>query len=155
MGHHDVGSGFQTALDRLAEIGWAMKTLGAVRHEGTRSKLAKMLVSADATLAAALRVFEGNHLGTVFVVDADNVVVGVATDGDIRRGLIAGQTLGARITEVMTRNFEFVFDDASPADIRARLSSRCRVLPILDAARRMVDFAAASDALSEAVPSAV
>ena len=145
MGHHNVGSGFQTAVERLAQIAWAARVLAGVEREAVRADLAKMVVPVDATLGATLRAFENNHLGTVFVVDAQFAVVGVATDGDIRRALLANRTLQSPISDVMTRDFAFAFSDATPTDIKARLSSHYRVLPILDQARRLASYAASPE----------
>lgn len=45
---------------------------------------------------------------TLFVVDEDDRMVGTATDGDIRRGLIRGIELTAPIASVMHKQFKFV-----------------------------------------------
>ena len=45
---------------------------------------------------------------TLFVVDEDERMVGTATDGDIRRGLIRGVELTDPISSVMHRDFKFV-----------------------------------------------
>lgn len=49
----------------------------------------------------------------------------------------------------MTRDFAFAFSDATPADVKARLSPRCRVLPILNSARCLVSFATRGQTVSE------
>jgi N-acetylneuraminate synthase len=153
MGHHNVGSGFQTALERLADIAWAARALAGVARAGVRTELAKMAVRPDTTLAAVMRAIESNRLGTAFVVDSHGIVVGIATDGDIRRALLAGRTLQSRIGDVMTRDYAFAFADATPADIKARLSRLHRVLPILDSARRLVSFATTGTPTVEGVVS--
>jgi N-acetylneuraminate synthase len=141
MGHHNVGSGFQTALNRLADIAWAARALAGVTRDGVRAALGQMVVRPEATLAAVLTALNANRLGTIFVVGPQAVVVGIATDGDIRRALLAGRTLQDRVGDVMTRDFAFAFADASVDDVHARLSPTYRVLPILDSARRLVSFA--------------
>ena len=148
QGHHDTGSGFQIALDRLTQVAWCARALSAVQHDTTRSDLSKLIVPIGSSVAAALRSIEANALGIVVVVDDDGAVVGIATDGDVRRALLCGCTLHNDITDAMNRDFEFVFDDASQADIAARLSTRCRLLPILNSGRRFVSYASLS-ALTE------
>jgi sialic acid synthase SpsE/sugar phosphate isomerase/epimerase len=142
MGHHDEGSGFQTALDRLTEIVWATRALSFVRADAARSEMAKMVVPVTSTVAAALRTIDANTLGIVFVVDDRGSIAGVATDGDVRRALLRGASLDDLISEVMNRDFVFARSDASLQSVDSQLSFRCRVLPILDPARRLVDYRA-------------
>lgn len=141
QGHHDTGSGFQIALDRLTEVEWCVRVLSTVPHDTTRSELAKLIVPRGSSVAVALRSIEANTLGIVVVVDGHGAVMGVATDGDVRRALLGGCTLHDDITDAMNHDFEFVFDDQSQSDIAARLSPRCRFLPILNSARRFVSYA--------------
>lgn len=140
MGHHDRGAGFRIALDRLTEATWAARAL-AHSHESVAKRLQHLVVPIRATLALSLAAIEANHLGIVFIVDDIGVVLGVATDGNIRRGLLAGRTLDSPITEVVNRDYVYAFEQASGAEIRSLLSTRTRVIPILDANRRLVNFA--------------
>lgn len=70
--------------------------------------------------------------------DACGRVVGLATDGDIRRELLNGRTLDDKISTCI--NADFIFDN--PATSRElllkKLDHRIRVIPLLDAERRLV-----------------
>jgi arabinose-5-phosphate isomerase len=63
-------------------------------------------VAADATLAQALVEMSRKRLGMTAVVDGDNTLLGIFTDGDLRRALdTAGLDIHATaIASVMTRN---------------------------------------------------
>jgi len=50
-------------------------------------------ISKDSTLRDALELIDSNKSGTIFVIDIDGIVIGVATDGDIRRKLLEGVQL--------------------------------------------------------------
>jgi N-acetylneuraminate synthase len=143
MGHHDRGAGFQLALERLTEATWTSRALGT--SGGTTSnKLSRMVVAASATLATALATIDGNHMGTAFIADSEGTVRGVVTDGDIRRGLLAGKTLESSVRDVMNADYVYVFEDATQDEISSLLSARIRVLPILDSARHLVSIASVS-----------
>jgi CBS domain-containing protein len=142
MGHHDEGGGFQTALDRLSEIVWATRALSFVREDAARSEIARLVAPVGSTIAAALRIIDANKLGIVFVVDDRGSIAGVATDGDLRRALLRGALLEDPIADVMNRDFVFARHDADPQSVESQLSLRCRVIPVLDSARRLVDFRA-------------
>ena len=62
-------------------------------------------VSEGATLAEALLVVSRGGMGMTAVVDAGNRVLGIFTDGDLRRALEKTESLkGTPVTQVMTRN---------------------------------------------------
>jgi N-acetylneuraminate synthase len=145
MGHHDRGAGFRLALDRLTEATWAARALA--NAGGTiAERLRHLVVPTTATLAASLSAIESNHLGIVFIVDDTGAVLGVATDGNIRRGLLAGRTLESPVIDIINREYVYAFDKATPAEVRALLSARIRVIPILDANRRLIDVASVYEA---------
>lgn len=141
LGHHQEGASFQTALERLTEAVWAARALARASGPGVRADLQGLVVPSAATVLATLQTIDANKLGIAFVVDEQGVVEGVVTDGDIRRGLVQGKNMQTPILNVMTRDFVFALDDMTSADIRARLTTRSRVIPILDGAHRLVSFA--------------
>jgi CBS domain-containing protein len=84
---------------------------------------------------------DGNRMGIVFLVDADQHVLGVLTDGDVRHAFVRGQNLHGLARGVMTKTFTFGEAGMSAEALRARLPGRTRVMPILDGQRRLVDYA--------------
>lgn len=96
------------------------------------------LITASASLREALQRIEKNHHGMIFVADANGAVSGVATDGDIRRWLLDGGSLDDAITQCA--NPDFVSENpATPRELLLKkLDHRIRVIPLLDAARRLV-----------------
>ncbi len=98
----------------------------------------KFLIAESATLREALSHIELNHHGIVMAVDAFGRVTGLATDGDIRRELLSGRTLDDQISTCI--NAEFIFEDpATPREaLLKKLDHRIRVIPLLDADRRLV-----------------
>lgn len=83
-----------------------------------------------------------SHYGlTLFVLDDNNRVVGVLTDGDIRRALIAGISVDAPVKEAM--NVNFVSFNANDNDIvhafRDVKAKGVRVIPVLDYKGCLVD----------------
>lgn len=71
---------------------------------------AKFIIKANESIKDALVLLDDStHDGqTLFVVDNDNKMVGTATDGDIRRGLIRGAALTDAISTVMHTGFKYV-----------------------------------------------
>jgi N-acetylneuraminate synthase len=142
MGHHQNGRGFQLALERLTEIVWASKVLtGKAARPGERIDMSYLVVASSASVLTALQTIDANKMGIAFVVDEFRVVLGVVTDGDIRHALARGKSLNSPIAEIMTRNFVFGQEGMSSAELGALLPGRTRIMPILDADHRLVDYA--------------
>ncbi|HVZ50274.1 MAG TPA: N-acetylneuraminate synthase family protein [Gemmatimonadaceae bacterium] len=141
MGHHEVGEGFRVALEHLTDIHWAGDALRRPADRRARADLAALTVADSATVFAALRAIDANRMGIVFVVDADRRVVGVLTDGDVRHAFVRGFGLHSPVADVMTREFAAGTVGMSRAELEAKLPGRTRVMPILDADRRLADYA--------------
>lgn len=103
--------------------------------------LKDVTVDVGDTLRDVLDRIEKNSLGLVFVVDACGLLRGVATDGDVRRGLLRGVDLGAPVSEVMTVDCVSLPVWSDAATIFARLNDAVRVAPLVDADGRLVDYA--------------
>lgn len=101
-------------------------------------QLDQFLIAGSASLREALQRIENNHHGMIFITNANGAVRGVATDGDIRRCLLDGGTLEDAITQCA--NPDFVWENpATPRELLLKkLDHRIRVIPLLDAARRLV-----------------
>jgi sialic acid synthase SpsE/sugar phosphate isomerase/epimerase/CBS domain-containing protein len=141
MGHHENGQAFRVALERLTEIHWAAMVLGRPADRRTRPDLRALTVMDDATMFTALRVIDVNRMGIAFVLDASRRVVGVVTDGDIRHAFVRGLTMHDDVAQAMTKTFVHGDIGMSVDELRARLPGRTRVMPILDADGRLVDYA--------------
>ena len=98
-------------------------------------------VGVDATLGDVLLEMSRKRLGMTAVVDADGRLVGLFTDGDVRRTLADERTdiRATRIAEVMTRSPVTIGADALAAEA-ARLmeTHKINALLVLDAERRVV-----------------
>ena len=141
MGHHENGEGFRLALEHLTDVRWARVALDRGVDRRARADLAALTVRAETTLFTALRAIDENRMGIVFIVDAERKVVGVLTDGDVRHAFVRGFNLHSATGDVATRTFTFGTAGMSAAELRAALPGRTRVMPVLDADHRLVDYA--------------
>ena len=57
--------------------------------------------SSNSTLLEAMRIIGKNSKGICFIIDATDSLVGVATDGDIRRALLNGVELEEEIKNIL------------------------------------------------------
>jgi D-glycero-alpha-D-manno-heptose-7-phosphate kinase len=91
------------------------------------------IVSKDESIRTALEKIEGNKLGTIFISDDNDVIVGMATDGDIRRGLLGGLNLEQPIKNCCNKDFVRVNIDSDREQILKLFDTKIRVIPVLNA----------------------
>lgn len=77
---------------------------------------------------------------TLFVIDADGRMTGTLTDGDIRRGLIAGRGVDNPVSDVMHRDFSHLTNPVDVSHIKELRSRSITLIPILDSEHRIVDI---------------
>ncbi len=111
------------------------------------------IIHKDRTLLEALQQI--NRLGTdplvLFVVDDDGRMVGTLTDGDSRRALIAGATIGDKTESVMHRNFHSLTFDGE-YDVRSlhqQKQLKLKLIPVLDKDHHIIDIVNLSKYLSK------
>lgn len=107
----------------------------------------KAIVGIDATVSEAIAAVESGSIQVALVLDAGRLV-GIVTDGDIRRGLLRGLPLSGLATEVMNR---------TPVSAPATLSRDQRLhlmrqksikqLPLLDGNGQLVEVETFDDLL--------
>lgn len=95
------------------------------------------LIAENAPLREALIKIEANHHGIILTTDSDKMVTGLATDGDVRRKLLEGASLDDPIASCTNPEFVWADQATSRELLLKQLDHRIRVIPLLDAARRL------------------
>ena len=67
-------------------------------------KLEQLTIDSKASIKEALQIINNNERGICFVIEGKKLV-GIATDGDIRRSLLRGVEINHSIASIMNRNF--------------------------------------------------
>lgn len=106
----------------------------------------ELLASDQSSIRDVLKTIDGNAQGICFIVDSSKKLVGVVTDGDIRRALIGGKTLDSHAAEIMEKKFVSLPVNTPIDQINAALSGSVRHIPLLDENQIPVDYASFSRA---------
>ena len=99
----------------------------------------KILFSSTILEALAALNEIGHASQTLFVVDDTDKMIGTLTDGDIRRSLIAGNSLETLVGSVMHTDFQFI--QKKEWDVRKLKNLRKRnilFVPVLDEQRHII-----------------
>jgi arabinose-5-phosphate isomerase len=101
------------------------------------SSLDSYCIPSSATLAEAMRQMTTNRKGLLFVLDREDRLVGILSDGDLRRAMLADALLITPVTRAM--NPDPITLDADDRERARALVSEKGILavPILDASRRL------------------
>lgn len=97
--------------------------------------LSSFLISESAALRDALLQIEANHHGIILTTAVSGAVIGLATDGDIRRKLLDGASLDEPIAASANTEFVWAAPDTPREMLLKKLDHRIRVIPLLDSDR--------------------
>ena len=109
---------------------------------------AALRVPQSASVREALETITKNSRQAVMVVDGDGRLVGIVTDGDIRRGLLRGVAVDGRVADLMNRQPVTTLAGTARGEALVLMQQRSlRHLPVVDAAGRLVDVMLLEDLL--------
>ncbi|MBW3019073.1 NAD-dependent epimerase/dehydratase family protein [Candidatus Woesearchaeota archaeon] len=103
--------------------------------------MTKLFADENSTIKEVMRVIDLGSVKTALIVDKNNKLQGIATDGDIRRGILNGVSVSERISKVMNKDPIHAKVGASRAElIRLMKEKDILGLPLLDENGTVTDF---------------
>jgi perosamine synthetase len=104
-------------------------------------ELESLTIQSNDRLRKALESLNKSGLATLFVVDENSMLVGILTDGSIRRSLLSDFTLNSIVKDVMKKDFiSFPFNTDNSVILGA-INERVKVIPLVDEYNHLVDYA--------------
>ena len=101
--------------------------------------LSNILVSPHATIAEAIRIIDQGGVQIALVTNSERFLLGTLTDGDIRRGLLSGETLESEVERCMHLKFDSVPENCTERRaIRLMREEALQQMPVLDPEGRIV-----------------
>jgi perosamine synthetase len=101
----------------------------------------KFLVKKESTIKMALKYIDANAQGLVFIVDDDNKLLGILSDGDIRRALLKGASLNANVQDFMNKECTSLPIDTPSEIILQTISNKIKIIPLVNKGNVVVDYA--------------
>ena len=102
--------------------------------------ITELFVAPTEQIRNVISVIDKGAAQVALVVDS-KVLIGLVTDGDIRRAILKGKDLNAQIHEIMQKNFKYL---RAPANNRQALSLMKREglshIPVLDDNRKIINL---------------
>tara|TARA_A100001011_G_scaffold284875_1_gene295329 strand:+ start:4813 stop:6258 length:1446 start_codon:yes stop_codon:yes gene_type:complete len=103
--------------------------------------LDNIIINNKADLRAALESLTRSGLGIVFIVDSSTKLLGILTDGDIRKHLLIDNDLSISVEKIMNTKFFSLKIETSVAEILSSFSYTLKVIPLLDEDGIIIDYA--------------
>ena len=100
----------------------------------------QLTLASTADVLAALKKMESSRFQVVFVVDDRLSLLGLITNGDLRRHLLAGGSVSDSVTSCMNREFRSVSTETSREQLLKLLDLGFHVIPRVDGEGRLVDL---------------
>jgi dTDP-glucose pyrophosphorylase len=96
-------------------------------------RLQSILLGADASIRDAMAAIDVGTVEIALVVDQHRRLLGTVSDGDVRRALLAGASLGDPVKPHMTADPQVVGPDSGRADVLELMRARSLAqIPVLD-----------------------
>lgn len=105
---------------------------------------ANIKINTKKTIKDAMIKIDKNAMGIVFVVNSDEKLLGVLTDGDIRRAILKGANIFSSCEALMKKNFIKMREDEPKTKILKLLQkykNSVKVIPIVNKMGELVDYA--------------
>ncbi|MEP6859986.1 MAG: nucleotidyltransferase family protein [Deltaproteobacteria bacterium] len=104
-----------------------------------RQRLLEATVLISATVRDAMQCLDRSGLLIALVVDDAERLVGILTDGDIRRALLTGAALSTPVADHVRRNFISVAPSAARAEVIELMQARyIQQVPVVDPSGKLV-----------------
>lgn len=105
----------------------------------------KLICSKNAMIKDVMTCIDNSAKGTAFIVDDNEKLVGIATDGDIRRALLNGAGLKESIKTYMNSNFIYALDPVEAQRIFRQYEWKIKIIPLVDGQMHIKDYAECND----------
>lgn len=96
----------------------------------------KLKINHRLSVRSAVKSINEAGIGFAVIVDDDNLVIGILTDGDFRRAVLSGLDLDENVLKITNRKFQFVPPGFPEAEALQMLQSgKFAFLPVLESGR--------------------
>jgi dTDP-glucose pyrophosphorylase len=107
----------------------------------THNEISEFCIAPTQSVRDTIALIGANRGQIALVVDADTRLVGVVTDGDVRRGILRGVDLDAPVTEIMNASPHVASENERTADLVDTMREfTVRQVPIVDKDGRVISL---------------
>jgi dTDP-glucose pyrophosphorylase len=100
------------------------------------------IIPSSSNIRDALQIIDEQGLvaNVLFVLDELNQLIGSLTDGDIRRGLLRGETLESSVTSIINRHFKYITSPVETSQIKQFKEQNISFVPVLSDSNEILEI---------------
>jgi len=102
--------------------------------------IARLICKKDDSLIEVMKIINENAMGMAFVIDEEEKLMGIVTDGDIRRSLLNDIGFQEKIGNIVSDNYTFGIEGESNENLIKKFTHKIKVIPIVNENHKVVDF---------------
>lgn len=107
-----------------------------------------LFLASNSSVRDGMRVINDGAAQIALIVDISERLIGILTDGDIRRGLLLGHTLDSNVENLMQKNFRYINKDEKKDNIlEVMRRESINQIPVLDKNGRVINLILLHDLL--------
>ena len=100
-----------------------------------------LIIIQNNTIKQALVYLNNSGLGILFVTNFENKLIGIITDGDIRRALLKNFKIEDLVLDIMNSNFVSLPVGTDNSIVLEKISNSVKIIPLVNEINEVVDFA--------------
>ena len=101
----------------------------------------KYIVRHNASIKFSISVIDANAAQVALIINDDNELAGIVTDGDIRRAILSNYSLDDPVSAIMTKDPVTLLSGATRSDaLKVMRESLVHHIPVINDDRNLVDF---------------
>ncbi len=102
-----------------------------------------LLVNETSSIEFTLKKIQKNGYRTAFIINDKKKLLGIMTDGDIRKIIIRGVALKDKVKKYFNKNIKYLNYNSNNQIIQNLLSNKIKIIPLVNKKKIVVDFATA------------
>jgi dTDP-glucose pyrophosphorylase/CBS domain-containing protein len=118
-------------------------------QEDIINRLSKLIVSVNTPLIEALNKMDETGIGILLICGPQKELLGILTDGDIRRYLLRGQSMDSAVSVLMNKDFFALREPEKEKAYELLRKNKFSHVPILDGEGKVVDLITSWDLLKD------
>jgi sialic acid synthase SpsE/sugar phosphate isomerase/epimerase len=97
------------------------------------------LINLNSSLGQAMNKIDGNQRGFVMIKNNEDQVIGMLTDGDIRRLFLTGMNIDSSIEGHFNYNFNYVQEGITRTEMLELFNKQIKFIPVLDKNKHLIN----------------
>lgn len=104
----------------------------------------KLILRSSLSVFDAFNLINENGLSACFIVNEKGEMVGIVTDGDLRKSIVRGVKFEVKISEIMNTNFVYAYIEDPISKINSLFNDQIKIIPLLNENKIPIDYATIS-----------